>query len=353
MATSAPMTETNNLTYSNGSICDVLNHHPAAKVMFALYYVLLLIFGSCGNVLALYITFQRRKKINSTDLYLINLAISDAFFTLALPGRIAYYILDFNWPFGDGLCRATAFIFYANTYVGIYFMTCVSVDRYLAVVHIHHQSRFRKVGYVKYVCLLVWCLVMIQTIPLLFRAMTKMVGTRTTCMEYFNFEEIPKLPVFLLLACVIGYFLPVGIILWCYLRINFKLCKTARENPLADKKGHHKKAFTVIMIVLISLVICFSPYHLNIIQYMVRRLLYPPSCLDQQDFKIWLQITVALMNTNCCTDPVIYFFAFKGYKKRVISIFKTYISIPSSSTGKNPSESNSSSHNQGACSVSD
>ncbi|XP_029460353.1 G-protein coupled receptor 183-like [Rhinatrema bivittatum] len=353
MSSTAPMSEMNNLTYSNGSTCDVYSHHSTTKVMFALHYILVFIFGSCGNILALYITFQRRKKINSTDLYLINLAISDTFFTLALPGRVAYYILEFSWPFGDWLCRATAFIFYTNTYVGIYFMTCVSVDRYLAVVHAHRQSKFRKVGSAKYICLVVWCLVFIQTTPLLFRAMTKIVGTRTTCMEYFNFEEIPKLPLFLLLACVVGYFLPVGIILWCYLRINFKLCKITKENPLADKNGRHRKAFSVILVVLIALVLCFSPYHLNITQFMVRRLLYKPRCSEQQVFKMWLQITVALMNTNCCTDPVIYFFAFKGYKKRVINIFKTYISVPSSSTGKNASESNSSSHNHGAYSVSD
>ncbi|XP_037752336.1 G-protein coupled receptor 183 [Chelonia mydas] len=338
--------------YSNESSCDVYNHHFAAKVIFSFFYTVLLVFGSCGNVLALYVTFHRGKKINSTDLYLINLAVSDALFTLALPGRIAYYILEFNWPFGDWFCRVTAFIFYMNTYVGIYFMTCVSVDRYIAVVHTRRLGRFRKVSRVKYICMLIWFIVFLQTISLLFRPMTKKIGDKLTCMEYFNFEEIPKLPFILLGACTIGFCLPVGIILVCYVQINLKLCRAAKENPLTDKNGHHRKAFTIILVVLLAVVICFSPYHLNIIQFMVRKILYQPSCSAQKAFKMSLQITVAFMNMNCCIDPIIYFFAFRGYKRRLLRLFRTSGSVPSSSTGKSYSESNSNSHNQGVCSSS-
>ncbi|XP_019385256.1 PREDICTED: G-protein coupled receptor 183-like [Crocodylus porosus] len=342
-----------NLTNGSDSGCNVHHHRYTAKVIFSCFYIILLVFGSCGNILALCVTFQRgKKKINSTDLYLINLALSDALFTLALPGRIAYYLLEFNWPFGDVFCRVTAFIFYMNTYVGIYFMTCVSVDRYIAVVRSRCLGKFRRVSRVKYICGVVWLLVFIQTMPLLMRPMTKVMGDKLTCMEYFNFEEIPKLPIILLGACMVGFLLPVGIILVCYVRINLKLCRTAKENPLTDKNGHHRKAVTVIVVVLLAVVICFSPYHVNIIQFMIRKILYQPSCLEQKAFKMSLQVTVAMMNMNCCIDPIIYFFAFRGYKRRLLRIFKNSGSTLSSSTAKTPSESNSNSHNQGACSLS-
>ncbi|KFW90795.1 G-protein coupled receptor 183, partial [Phalacrocorax carbo] len=326
--------------------CNVHNHHFSAKVTFSLFYTTLLVFGACGNILALCITFQRRKKkLNSTDLYLVNLALSDALFTLALPGRIAYYILEcdwpfgdwiaysileFDWPFGDWFCRATAFIFYMNTYVGIYFMTCVSVDRYIAVVRTRHPGRIRKMSRARGVCVLIWSLVFLQTAPLLLRPMTRRMGDKLTCMEYFNFEEIPKLPYLLLGACVLGFFLPVGIIFVCYVRINLKLCQTAKENPLTVKNGHHRRAFTVILVVLLAVLLCFSPYHLNIVhpyhrnivQFMVRKILYQPSCREQQAFKMSLQVTVAFMNLNCCIDPIIYFFAFRGYKRRLLRIFR-------------------------------
>lgn len=342
-----------NLTSSNQSSCNVHNHQFSTKVTFSLFYIILLVFGACGNVLALCITFQRRKKkLNSTDLYLVNLALSDALFTLALPGRIAYYILESDWPFGDWFCRITAFIFYMNTYVSIYFMTCVSVDRYVAVVRTRHPGRIRKMSRAKGICVFIWSLVFLQTAPLLLRPMTRRMGDKLTCMEYFNFEEIPNLPYLLLVACTVGFFLPVGIILVCYVRINLKLCQTAKENPLTVRNGHHHRAFIVILVVLLAVLLCFSPYHLNIVQFMIRKILYQPSCPEQQAFKMSLQVTVAFMNLNCCIDPIIYFFAFRGYKRRLLRIFRNSGSLATSSTAKTPSESNSNSHSQPPGSIS-
>ena len=112
----------------------------------SLFYTALLVFSALGNILALRLARQKGKKINSTGVYLVQLAASDLLFTLALPGRITYYPLDFSWPFGEGLCRLTAFILYVNTYGGVYLMTCVSVDRYLAVVRTHRCPQLRDAG---------------------------------------------------------------------------------------------------------------------------------------------------------------------------------------------------------------
>lgn len=78
----------------------------------------LFIFIALGNILALCLSCQKDKKINSTAVYLFHLAVSDLLFTLTLPGKITYYMLDFSWPFGDDLCRLTKFIMYLNTYGG-------------------------------------------------------------------------------------------------------------------------------------------------------------------------------------------------------------------------------------------
>lgn len=55
-----------------------------------------------------------------------------------------------------------------------------------------------------------------------------------------------------------------------------------------------------------------------------------------------LQVTVSVMNLNCCLDPVIYFFAIKTYKQRMMSLFKGYRStpVPSSKTNTENSSSN-------------
>lgn len=102
----------------NQSSCDVFVYQRAAVVLFPIFYSVVFIISACGNSLVLYVICQRKQKFNSTSIYLLNLALSDALFTLALPGRIIYYIRHFDWPFGDLLCRLTTLLFFANTYAG-------------------------------------------------------------------------------------------------------------------------------------------------------------------------------------------------------------------------------------------
>lgn len=102
----------------NQSACDVFVYQRAAMVLFPIIYSVVFIISAFGNSLVLYVICQRKQKFNSTSIYLVNLALSDSLFTLALPGRIIYYVRHFDWPFGDFLCRLTTLLFFANTYAG-------------------------------------------------------------------------------------------------------------------------------------------------------------------------------------------------------------------------------------------
>ncbi|XP_051564016.1 G-protein coupled receptor 183-like isoform X2 [Myxocyprinus asiaticus] len=310
--------------------CDVFIFKESAQILFPIFYSLVLIISVAGNSLVLCITCQKKQKINSTTIYLINLAISDTLFTMALPGRITYYIRRFDWPFGDYLCRLTAMIFYSNTYAGIAFMTCISVDRYLAMLHRQRCQRLRKTKVVQGICALVWVMVLLETSPLLFKSTMGEEDGHRTCMEFSNFDG-QKMAYGLLFACVIGFCVPLGLILCCYSQVNSKLSRAAKENPMTNRSGSNSRAKNMILLILLSFVVCFSPYHINIMQFLVRKLFYEPSCEDLKTLKMSLQVTVAMMNFNCCLDPVIYFFAIKTYKQRVMSLFKSYISTSASS----------------------
>ncbi|KAM6985242.1 G-protein coupled receptor 183 [Aplochiton taeniatus] len=317
---------------ANQSSCDVLVYQSAAVLLFPVFYSLVFLISICGNSLVLYVAYQKKRKFNSTSIYLVNLAVSDGLFTLALPGRIAYYARNYDWPFGDLLCRVSTVLFFTNTYAGISFMTCLSLDRYLAMVHPHRHQCLRRARVVRRVCCLVWLLVSLETTPLLFRSMLRQHQGRLTCMEYLSFDGSPYTPHLLLLACLISFCCPLVVILLCYTKINLKLRVTARQNPLAGRSGRNHRANTIILLILFTFVVCFSPYHLNIMRFMVGKMVQQPSCEELRAFKVSLQVTVSLMNLNCCLDPVIYFFAIKTYKKRVLSLFKSFVSASSPSS---------------------
>ncbi|KAA0715683.1 G-protein coupled receptor 183-A [Triplophysa tibetana] len=333
-----------NSTSNNDSLActNLYDHRSWAHIFLPIMYSLICIVGFFGNALALHVIWPNLKKINSTTLYSANLVVSDILFSLSLPLRVFYYAKGFHWPMGEGLCKAIALLFYINMYAGVNFMTCLSVDRFIAVVLPLRFSRFRKVHNVKYICVAVWVLVLMQTLPLLSMPMTNVEESEhTTCMEYPNFEKIQNLPTILIGAVLLGYGIPVITILACYSALCYKLRLLAKSNKLTEKLGRSRKAIGVICAVILVFVVCYSPYHIDLLQYMVRKLQYKPDCSELHSFQISLHITVSLMNLNSCLDPFIYFFACKGYKKKVLKLLKKQVSMSFSSVVRTSPEGSS------------
>ncbi|XP_077436339.1 G-protein coupled receptor 183-A [Vanacampus margaritifer] len=324
----------------NASTCDTLYaHRRYARVFMPLVYCVVFLVGLLGNALALHVIRPNLKKMNSTTLYSLNLVISDILFTLSLPVRITYYALGFHWPLGEALCKISGLIFYINTYAGVNFMTCLSIDRYIAVVLPLRFSRLRNVSNVRYICVGVWLLVLAQTFPLLGMPMTNAEPDGfITCMEYPNFEKVDHIATILIGGVFLGYVIPVITILVCYSILCSKLHSTAKTNHLTEKSGSSRKAIGVICCVSLVFVVCYSPYHINIMQYMVRKLVSSPDCTDLTAFQVSLHITVVLMNLNACLDPFVYFFACKGYKRKLMKLLKLEVSMSVSSVARNSPE---------------
>ncbi|XP_026524714.1 G-protein coupled receptor 183 [Notechis scutatus] len=321
--------------------CDLYEHKDSASILLPIFYSVLFVIAVLGNGLALIVIVKNRKKINSTTIYSTNLVVSDLLFTTALPARIVYYALGFHWPLGEVLCKITALFFYINIYAAVNFMTCLSIDRFVAVVH-PLKTKFRKVKSATYIFCFVWFLVFAQTLPLLTLPMSHKEEKRVTCMEYPNFEKIEQLPLMLLVACLLGYVIPLGITIICYSKISYKLCQTAKQNPLAEKSGTNKKAINTIIFIIVVFVICLTPYHLAIIIYMIKKLVQGNiPCSHQKIFQKTLHYTVFLMNLNCCMDPFIYFFACKGYKRTIMKILRRQGSISESSAARTVADESS------------
>lgn len=339
-STAVPKTFT---VISNDSSCDTLyNHRNYAKVLMPLFYCVVFLVGLFGNCLALYVIRPNLKKMNSTTLYSLNLVISDILFTLSLPVRIVYYAMGFHWPLGEAVCKISGLVFYINTYAGVNFMTCLSIDRFIAVCLPLRFAKLRKVSFVRYVCIGVWMLVLLQTLPLLSMNMTNVEPDGfITCMEYPNFEKVDYIATVLIGAVFIGYVIPVITILVCYSILCFKLHFTARSNHLTERSGRSRKAIGVICCVSLVFVVCYSPYHIDILQYMIRKLASTPSCEELTAFQISLHVTVCLMNLNACLDPFIYFFACKGYKRALLRLLKLPVSGSVSSAVRTSPEGSS------------
>lgn len=89
--------------------------------------------GMVLNIVALYVFCFRTKQKTTSIIYTINLAVTDLLVNLSLPTRILLY-------YSGGACVICSYLhifsYFVNMYCSILFLTCICVDRYLAIVQV-------------------------------------------------------------------------------------------------------------------------------------------------------------------------------------------------------------------------
>uniref|UniRef100_A0AAZ1XD84 G-protein coupled receptors family 1 profile domain-containing protein n=1 Tax=Oreochromis aureus TaxID=47969 RepID=A0AAZ1XD84_OREAU len=112
------------------------------------------------------------------NVFLLNLGIANFLFLPTLPFLTAYYFMGNKWIFGEVFCKITRFCFNLNLYGSIGFLTCISVHRYLAIVHaVKAKGRMT--------VLVVWLLVSAQSFPDMFYPKTSANNTDRNRTEKF------------------------------------------------------------------------------------------------------------------------------------------------------------------------
>ncbi|XP_035863869.1 P2Y purinoceptor 1-like isoform X2 [Sander lucioperca] len=97
-------------------------------------YILVFIIGLGANGWGLKSLLQKWKKLGIVNVFVLNLGLADILYLLTVPFLVVYYFKN-KWIFGDAFCKITRFCFNLNLYGSIGFLTCISVYRYLAIVH--------------------------------------------------------------------------------------------------------------------------------------------------------------------------------------------------------------------------
>ncbi|XP_028376555.1 suppressor of SWI4 1 homolog isoform X3 [Phyllostomus discolor] len=89
-----------------------------------------------GNSLALYrFSTQEQRPWSPAVVFSAQLAVSDLLYALTLPPLAAYFYPPKHWPYGEAACRLERFLFTCNLLGSITFITFISLNRYLGVVH--------------------------------------------------------------------------------------------------------------------------------------------------------------------------------------------------------------------------
>ncbi|OCT66038.1 cysteinyl leukotriene receptor 1 [Xenopus laevis] len=302
--------------------------------VYSTAYSMFTLFGLFGNSFALVILLKTYKQRTAFHIYMINLAVSDLLFICTLPFRIVYYVSKGKWYFGDFLCRISSYVFYVNLYCSIFMLTAMSITRFLAIVFPVRNLNLVSVKRAKWACAAIWVFVTVTSSPFL-KTGSFTIGNRTKCFEPPPSQDAKKDIIILnYISLVIGFIIPFTTILVCYTMI----IRTLLKNSMKKQQDSRKKAIRMIIIVMAVFFLSFMPYHIQRTVHL-HFLKQNKDCKENLAWQKTVVLTLALAASNCCFDPLLYFFSGENFRRRLSTLRKRSVNSIAHGSKRNKSAS--------------
>ncbi|XP_060682309.1 P2Y purinoceptor 3 [Hemiscyllium ocellatum] len=278
------------------------------NILLPVTYTVVLVLGLILNLTVIIQIRLSPKPLTRNAIYMVNLAMADILYVCSLPLLIYNYIHMDYWPFGEMLCKATRFLFYANLHGSILFLTCISLQRYIGICHplsTWHKKRGPKFAWA--VCGLVWTFVLAECAPIWKFASTGIQRNRTVCYDLSSPEQSLYYFPYGIALTVVGFAFPFAGLLACYCAMAMELSKPnqALGHAIQRKKS---KALRMIVIVAVVFIISFLPFHLTKTAYLIVRAQSSIACLTLQGFARAYKATRPLASMNSVMDPILFYF---------------------------------------------
>ncbi|XP_029024646.1 proteinase-activated receptor 3 [Betta splendens] len=307
--TQAPFSPPQLLLQSNGT-AEYLSGPLSTRVIPAVYLILMTV-GIPTNVAILCALASKIRQVSSAILY-CSLALSDLLLLLSLFFKARYHLYGNHWLLGEPACRAVTACFYGNLYCSAQTLACISIKRYLAVVHPFLYKRLPKRTCSAWAAAAVWLVFAAATVPELLVQQSyslPQLGT-ITCHDvlplsggYHAFWLWYNL-----LLTFFGLLLPLVVTVACYARIVREL------NHSQLNWAMYIKASSLNFIIFLA---CFTPagvlHFLHYVQLSVD---------GTESLYVHFNVAVCLCCLHACLDPLLFVIMSRSAGSRLCKAFK-------------------------------
>ncbi|MBN3312541.1 GPR1 protein, partial [Atractosteus spatula] len=276
--------------------------HIFSVVIYSISFVL----GAIGNGAVIWATGFKTKKTVNTIWLLLNLAVADFVFVLFLPFSIDYVVNDFHWNFGKALCKVNSFISVMNLFASVLFLTVISLDRYVALVHLSWSQRNRTPLNSVFVCVGVWITAAALSTPSLIFRDTLTIQKRVVC--YNNFHDtdlhtaVLRHTIIVSVRTVVGFLIPFSTISVSGVMLVVKMRRSA-----AVKLTNFSKTVAAI---IVAFFFCWAPYHI----FSLMEITVHHNSRLHDVLRTGFPLATSLAFFNSCLNPILYVFTGKKVK---------------------------------------
>ncbi|XP_064523094.1 chemokine XC receptor 1 [Pseudopipra pipra] len=289
--------------YTNESnVCEMGDYFIFNTHLTTVLYTLVFLLSLLGNTLVLWILLKYENLTSLTNTFIMNLCVSDLVFSCMLP----FWIVDqsFGWIFGEFLCKAVNAVFSIGYYSGVFFLTLMTILRYVCVVNPLSTLRSQTRCYSFLVCLAVWTVSVLIVVPeVIYTTVQENFEGNRTC-DYADWKW-KKVDIYLRNVLFLFSF---GVIVFCYFKILIILLR-------ARSRRKHRTV-KLILIIVVAFFLCWAPY--NVLSFLIS---FPPStCQYARDSILAFHISRNIAFSHCCLNPVLYVFIGVKFKKHLAQL---------------------------------
>ncbi|KAF7653318.1 hypothetical protein LDENG_00084780 [Lucifuga dentata] len=266
--------------------------------------------GLLGNITVLWVLLSYMKLKTMTDVCLLNLALSDLILALSL-ALWAYTSHTHQELSGDLPCKLMTGIYQLGLYSGTLFVTLMSVDRYLAIVHAVAAMQARTLCYGTAASVAIWVTSVTMATPQMTFAAIHIDGDDNStlkCQQVYP-QESERLWKMLrnFSENIVGLFICLPVLTFCYVKILIVLQNSRNSNK--------HKAIKMIFTIVCVFVVCWVPY--NLIVFLQTLQLF--NILNNREASKTIGSAIGVAETialsHCCINPVIYAFVGEKFRK--------------------------------------
>ncbi|XP_059016677.1 C-C chemokine receptor type 3 [Mustela lutreola] len=309
--------ETTVFDYEDSVPCEKVNIRELGAQFLPPLYSLVFVVGLLGNVVVVVILTKYKRLRIMTNIFLLNLAISDLLFLISLVFWI-HYVMWNEWVFGSFMCKFISGLYYMGLYSEIFFIILLTIDRYLAIVHAVFALRARTVTFGVVMSVLTWVLAGLATVPEFIFHESQKEDSQHVCLPLYPKNQEDRWKLFHALRMnILGLALPVLIMVVCYSGI----IKTLLRCP--GKKKY--KAIRLIFVIMVVFFVFWTPYNLVLLLSAFQTIFFETNCEQSKHLDVAMQVTEVIAYTHCCVNPVIYAFVGERFQEHLCHFFRRHV----------------------------
>ncbi|XP_009896647.2 chemokine XC receptor 1 [Dryobates pubescens] len=287
----------------SSDVCEMGGYLEFYTHLTTVLYTLAFLISLLGNTLVLWILLKYENLTSLTNVFLLNLCVSDLVFSCMLP----FLAVDqsFGWVFGEFLCKAVNAVFSIGYYSGVFFLTLMTILRYVSVVNPLSTLRSQTQCCGLLVSLAVWTGSILIVVPEVIQTTVQETLEGDNTCDYASWKW-KKVDIY---QRNVLFLLSFGVIVFCYVKILIILLKARSQRKHRTVK--------LILIIVVAFFLSWAPY--NILSFLIT---FPaPNCQYQKDSSLAFYISRKIAFSHCCLNPVLYMFMGVKFKRHLLRLY--------------------------------